>query len=54
MEQYLAYKRAKLSGQKPLIQKALSAQVPVEAKSIINALHSDYSEWKKDLSNLAL
>lgn len=34
MEQYLAYKKAKLSGQKTLIQKALLAQDPVEAKSV--------------------
>lgn len=55
MEQYLAYKRAKLSGQKHLIQKALQAQDPVEAKSILNTLRSDhYEEWKKDLHTLAL
>lgn len=55
MEQYLAYKRAKLSGQKPLIQKALHAQDPVEAKSILNTLRSDhYDEWKKELPTIAL
>lgn len=55
MEQYLAYKRAKLSGKKPLIQKALQAQDPIEAKSILNALRSDhYEEWKKELSTVAL
>lgn len=54
-EQYLAYKRAKLSGQKPLIQKALRAYDPVEAKSILNTLRSDhYDKWKKDLPTLAL
>lgn len=55
MEQYLAYRRAKLSGKKPLIQKALQAQDPVEAKSILNTLRSDhYEEWIKDLKNSAM
>lgn len=53
MEQYLAYKRAKLSGQKTLIQKALLAQDPVEA--ILNALRSDHQEeWKQEVSTIAL
>lgn len=44
----------KLSGKKDLINKALLAQDPVEAKSILNALKEDhYEEWKKDLSELA-
>lgn len=55
MEQYLAYKRAKLSGQNLLIQKALRAQDPVEAKSILKALRSDHQdEWKKEVSQIAL
>lgn len=55
MEQYLAYRRAKLSGQKHLIQKALLAQDPVEAKTILNALRSDHQEeWKKEVSTIAL
>lgn len=55
MEQFLAYKRAKLSGQKLLIQKALRAQDPVEAKSILNALRSDHpEEWKKEVPTLVL
>lgn len=55
MEQFLAYKRAKLSGQKPLIQKALQAQDPVEAKSILNTLRADhYEEWKKEAPAIAL
>lgn len=54
MEQYLAYKKAKLSGQKAFINKALLAQNPVEAKSILNALKADHpDEWKKDLSAIA-
>lgn len=55
MEQYLAYKRAKLSGNKTLINKALLTTDPVEAKVILNTLRADHpEEWKKDLSNLAL
>lgn len=54
MEQYLAYKKAKLSGQKIFINKALLAQDPVEAKSILNALKMDHpEEWKKELSTIA-
>lgn len=53
MEQYLAYKRAKLSGQKPLIDRALLAQDPIEAKAILNILKNDHLEdWRKDLSAL--
>lgn len=53
MEHYLAYKRAKLSGRKDLINKALLAQDPVEAKAILNILREDhYDEWKKDLSTI--
>lgn len=51
MEQYLAYKRAKLSGQQSLINKALLAQDPVEAKAILNMLKNDHrEEWKKEVS----
>lgn len=54
MEQYLAYRKAKLSGQKHLIQKALLAQDPVEAKSILHALRSDHQEeWKQEVSSIA-
>lgn len=54
MEQYLAYKRAKLSGQRSFINKALLPQDPVEAKAILNALKMDHpEEWKKDLSAVA-
>lgn len=54
MEHYLAYKRAKLSGQKPIINKARLAQDPVEAKSILHSLKSDHREqWNKELSDLA-
>lgn len=54
-EQYLTYKKAKLSGQKNLIQKALHAQDPVEAKSILNTWHSDHQEeWKQEVSKIAL
>lgn len=50
----MAYKRAKLSGQKHLINRALLARDPVEAKAILNMLRTDhYEEWKKDLSTIA-
>lgn len=54
-EQFLAYKRAKLSGQKSIIQKALRAQDPVEAKSILISLRSDHQEeWNQEVSTIAL
>lgn len=54
MEQYLAYKKARLSGQKSFINRALLAHDPVEAKSILHALKTDHpEEWKKDISAIA-
>lgn len=53
MEQFLAYNRAKLAGQRKLIQRALAALDPVEAKFILNTLRNDHpEEWNKDLSAL--
>lgn len=55
MEQFLAYKKAKLSGNKILINRALLAVDPVEAKVILNTLRSDHQEeWKKGISDLAM
>lgn len=46
VEQFLAYKRAQTSGQNSLVQKALSAQNPTDAKSILNSLKEDHpEEW---------
>lgn len=49
VEHYLAFKRAELSQQQPLIEKALQATDPVEAKSILNSLRNDHEqEWQRD------
>lgn len=54
MEQFLAYKKAKLSGQQMLINKALLAQDPVEAKAVLNILKNDHcEEWEKEVSAIA-
>lgn len=46
MEQFLAYRRAQLSDKNRLVSKALDAQDPAEAKSILNTLKKDHiQEW---------
>lgn len=48
VEQFLAFKKAELSQQEDIIQRALQAKDPVEAKAILNSLRRDYSqEWEK-------
>lgn len=58
VEQFLAYKKAQLSQKDEVIQRALQASDPVEAKSILNLLHKDYlHEWEKirdDVTTTAL
>lgn len=44
VEQYLAFKRAQLSGQQTLVQRALRADNPADAKSILNTLKDDHTE----------
>lgn len=48
MEQYLAYRRAQISDKDYLVSKALDAEDPAEAKSILNTLKKDHADdWKK-------
>lgn len=48
MEQFLAHKRATLSGQEDKIQKALNARNPGEAKFILNSLKDDHvKDWEE-------
>lgn len=47
VEHYLAYKRALLSGQQSIIQKALILKYPTEAKGILNSLKKNHTkEWE--------
>lgn len=56
MKQYLAFKRAELSDNEPLMEKAMQAKDPVKAKSILlNALRQDnIQEWQEQRSTVAL
>lgn len=55
MEQYLAVKRAKFSGQENLIQKALRARDPKFAKYLLNALKGDQDEeWYQGIEQVLL
>lgn len=50
VEQYLAHKRAILSGQEPFIQKARQAKNPATAKSILNSLKEDHpDDWNEGI-----
>lgn len=43
-----------MSGQKNLVDRALLAEDPVEAKAILNILKEDHREdWKKEVSTIA-
>lgn len=54
MEQYLAFKRATLSQQQYLIDKALNLRDTIEAKSILNSLRKDHEQiWEKDRYEVA-
>lgn len=55
MEQFLPFKRAEISKDEPLMDKALQVKDPVEAKSILNALRQTYiQEWQEQRSNFAM
>lgn len=55
MEQFLAVKKAQLSGINPTIQKALKAINPIEAKVILHSLKDDHlQEWKNMLADTAM
>lgn len=55
MEQYLAWRRAKLADRQDLIDKALLKADPLVYKSILNDLHSvKADEWNEDLLDTAL
>lgn len=54
VEQFLAFRRAKLSDQQFYIQKALRAKEPVVAKSILHALKDDHvPEWDRQVQAVA-
>lgn len=44
MEQYLAYRRAKLAGRRDLLNRAMHSQDPAESKKVMNELRSSPSE----------
>lgn len=53
MEQYLAYRRAKFTGQDVTARKALDAQDPAEAKAILNSLKNTQPEaWNEQRSRI--
>lgn len=55
MEQYLAFRKAQVAKQDHLIEKALHATNPVEAKSILNSLRKDEDqEWLQSRAAIAL
>lgn len=55
VEQFLAYKWANLSGQQNIIQKAIQAKNPMEAKSILNSLKEDHAqEWDDNIEKWAM
>lgn len=52
MEHYLAHRRALLSEDQDMIQRALAASDPLEAKSVLNALKHDHVEqWEDRVEN---
>lgn len=55
VEQFLAHKRATLSGQEAMIQKALKTTNPSEAKSLLNNLKNDHAkEWDEGIDGWAI
>lgn len=55
MEQYLAYKRAEISLDDSLMERAAHATDPVEAKSILNALRNKHvQEWEAERENISI
>lgn len=54
MEHFLAYRRALLSGQQEVIEKALKVKDPAAAKSILNSLKKNKAEeWKEQAPSIA-
>lgn len=55
MEHYLAFQKALLSQQEDIIQRAIYARDPTEAKSILNLLRKDYNtEWEQIREDTAI
>lgn len=55
MEQFLAVRRAELSGNKDLIDKAYKAEDPVIAKHVLNALKGNHQQdWEQQVEEIAL
>lgn len=55
MEQYLAAKRAQLSGRDDLIQRAASANDPKVAKAILHSLRDDHpTEWEQQVQEITV
>lgn len=55
MEQFLVFRRAKLSGKQSMIHRALSASNPVKAKAVLNALKNDHQkEWDEEVKTIVL
>lgn len=55
MEQFLAYRRAQISSQPSLVQKASHATDPVQAKYILSALREDNSQrWDETVESVVM
>lgn len=55
VEQFLAFKRAELSGDQSLVDKALNSPEPTDAKSILNLLRKDHEQqWQQQREGVAL
>lgn len=52
IEQYLAFKRAQLSQNDSLVERALHAKDPAEAKSILNYLRKDHKQFLPSMTQL--
>lgn len=55
VEQYLAFKRAEMSDDLSMVERALHTSDPVSAKSILNLLHHDHErEWNMQREGIAM
>lgn len=55
MEQFLAYRKAEISGNEELVERASRAYNPVEAKYILHQLKGDHENvWDEQVENIAL
>lgn len=55
MEQFLAVRKAELSGKEDWIRKAKQAQDPVQAKQVLNALKDDHPlEWEQGIEETTM